>query len=145
MKKTDAIVRLIRQEIENKDILEVACGTAEFSLSAAQCAKQVTCIDIDSGRLNSLVEERENIRFQKMDAAETDFACDAFDTVVLYNALCHIEDQYDTILAECRRVLKPEGHILLIATWKMDSSLMAKMFGDRLEWLEGNCIMKLGK
>ncbi|MCI8790303.1 MAG: class I SAM-dependent methyltransferase [Lachnospiraceae bacterium] len=48
-------------------------------------------------------------------------------------------------MAECRRVLKPEGRILLIATWKMDSSLMAKMFGDRLEWLEGNCIMKLGK
>jgi ubiquinone/menaquinone biosynthesis C-methylase UbiE len=65
--------------------------------------------------------------------------------VILYNALCHIEGRYDAIMAECRRVLKPEGRILLIATWKMDSSLMAKMFGDRVERLEGNCIMKLGK
>lgn len=145
MKKTDAILRLVRQEIENKDVLEVACGTAEFSVSAAQCARQVACIDIDSSRLNGLVETSENIRFRKMDAAEMEFGSATFDTVVLYNALCHIEGRYDAIMAECRRVLKPEGRILLIATWKMDSSLMAEMFGDRLEWLEGNCIMKLGK
>ena len=145
MKKTEKIVRLIRQELENKDILEVACGTAEFSLSAAQYAKQVACIDIDSERLNSLVEERENISFQKMDAAEMAFESDTFNTVILYNALCHIKDQYDAIIAECRRVLKPKGQIIMIATWKMDSSLMAEMFRDKVEWLDGNCIVKLGK
>ncbi len=145
MKKTDAILRLVRQEIENKDVLEVACGTAEFSLSAAQCARQVACIDIDSSRLNGLVETRENIRFRKMDAAEMEFGSDTFDTVILYNALCHIESRYDAIMAECRRVLKPEGRILLIATWKMDGSLMAEMFGDRVERLEGCYMVKLGK
>ena len=145
MKKTEKIVQLIRQELENKDILEVACGTAEFSLSAARYAERVACIDIDSRRLNSLVKEQENISFRKMDAAKMSFESDTFDTVILYNALCHIKVQYDAIIAECRRVLKTEGHIILIATWKMDSSLMTVMFGDRVEWLDGNCIVKFGK
>ena len=145
MKKTEKTVRLIRQEIEKKDILEVACGTADFSLSAAEYAKQVICIDIDSGRLDSQVKERDNISFQKMDAAKMEFEDEVFDTIILYNALYHIKEQYDAIMAECRRVLKPEGHIVLVATWKLDSSLMSEMFGGKVEWLDGNCIVKLGK
>lgn len=30
MKKTDALVKLIESEINDKDVLEVACGGAEF-------------------------------------------------------------------------------------------------------------------
>ncbi len=145
MKKTEKIVQLIGPELENKDVLEVACGTADFSLSAAQYVRQAVCIDIDSGRLNSLVKEQENISFRKMDAVEMSFESDTFDTVILYNALYHIKDQYDAIMAECRRVLKPKGYIILIATWKIDSSLMAEMFGDRVEWLDENCMIKLEK
>lgn len=137
MKKTDKIVRYILPEIEGKEVLEAACGTAEFSLSVAAYAKKVTCIDIDESRLDRLVREQENICFRVMDAAKMDFGDAVFDTVILYNALYHIKGQYDEILAECRRVLKPEGHILLISTWKMDLALMREKFGGTLGRMDG--------
>ena len=137
MKKTDKIVRYILPEIEGKEVLEAACGTAEFSLSAAAYAKKVTCIDIDESRLDRLVREQENICFRVMDAAKMDFGDAVFDTVILYNALYHIKGQYDEILAECRRVLKPEGHIFLISTWKLDLALMRGKFGGTLGRMEG--------
>ena len=111
MKKTDRILRHILPEIEGKEVLEAACGTAEFSLSAAAYAKRITCIDIDESRLDRLVKEQENICFRIMDASKMDFGDAVFDTIILYNALYHIKGQWDEILAECRRVLKPEGHI----------------------------------
>ncbi len=105
MKKTDRILRHILPEIEGKEVLEAACGTAEFSLSAAAYAKRITCIDIDESRLDRLVKERENICFRIMDASKMDFGDAVFDTIILYNALYHIKGQWDEILAECRRVL----------------------------------------
>lgn len=128
VKKTDSIVRSILPEIEGKEVLEVACGAADFSLSASPYARKITCIDLDEKRLDPLVREQENICFRVMDAAQMTFEKDTFDTIILYNALYHIKDQYDAILAECRRVLKPEGHIFLIATWKMDLSLMREIW-----------------
>ena len=88
-------------------------------------------------RIYRLVKERENICFQVMDAAKTNFGDSAFDTVILYNALYHIKGQYDEILAECRRVLKPEGHIFLIFTWKLDLALMRERFGGTFGGVEG--------
>ena len=34
MKKTDTIVKVLKEDIEKKDVLEVACGAADFSMSA---------------------------------------------------------------------------------------------------------------
>lgn len=137
MKKTDRILRNILPEIEGKEVLEAACGTAEFSLSAAAYAKRITCIDIDESRLDRLVKERENICFRIMDASKMDFGDAVFDTIILYNALYHIKGQWDEILAECRRVLKPEGHIFLISTWKLDLALMRERFGGTFGRVEG--------
>ena len=35
MKKTDALVNMLISDIESKEVLEVACGAADFSVSAA--------------------------------------------------------------------------------------------------------------
>lgn len=145
MKKTDTLVRLMSRELEDKEVLEVACGTADFSISASRYARYITCIDVESKRLNSLVEELDNVNFRRMDASQMDFKKDTFDRIILYNALYHIRTQYDAVMAECRRVLKPEGSIILIAAWKLDISLMSEMFGQKLEWLDGNCIVRIGK
>lgn len=137
MRNTDRIVRCLLPEIEGKEVLEVACGTAEFSLSAARWAKRVTCIDIEESRLDERVKKQDNICFRVMDASKMDFEGEAFDTIIVYNAIYHIKDQYDEILEECRRVLKPEGHIFLISTWKLDLALMREKFGGTQGPMEG--------
>lgn len=50
MKKADIIVQLLSSDIIDKKILEVACGCAELSISAARYAHSVSCIDIDDSR-----------------------------------------------------------------------------------------------
>lgn len=136
MRRTDRIVSYILPEIEGKEVLEAACGTAEFSLSAARYAKRISCIDIEESRLDERVKEQEKICFRRMDASKMDYESDTFDTIILYNALYHIKDKCDVILTECRRVLKPGGHIFLIATWKLDLALMREKFGGTFGRME---------
>lgn len=143
MKKTDFIVQQLISEIKNKDILEVACGSAEFSASAASYAHSVSCMDLDDGRLIPITQE--NIRFEIMDATKMRYPDGAFDNVFVYNALYHISSQWEEIEKECRRVLKPEGSVYIIGTWKLDISLMRDMFGERAEQ-KGDClVVKIGK
>ena len=89
MKKTDIFVNMFASDIENKDILEVACGTADFSISAIRIANSVSCIDLDDNRLNNLAEQN-NVTFQIMDAAKMSYPDNTFDVVVIYNSFFHI-------------------------------------------------------
>ncbi len=113
MKKTDTLVNLLTSDIKNKDILEVACGAADFSVSAAQIANSVSCIDLDDSRLNNQVKQNK-ILFQIMNASNMSYSDNVFDTVVIYNAFFHIQSQWGVIERECKRVMKGTGKIL----WK---------------------------
>ena len=142
MTKTDKLAALFSADIREKDVLEVACGAAEFSLSAAREAKSVSCIDLDDKRLSPRVRESA-IHFEVMDAANMRYHNHTFDTVVIYNAFAHIQSQWDAIEKECKRVLKPDGTLYVIGTWKLDTSLMADVFGSAALWRSGFMIVKL--
>ena len=47
----EKVVKQIQSDLEDKTILEVACGCGEFSIAAAKPARKVYCIDLDSQRL----------------------------------------------------------------------------------------------
>ena len=115
MTQVEKLVEQFREKIEGKMVLELACGTAVFSLSAAKYAKSVVCLDLDSSRLDKRVSERDNIVFVTADAAHTGLESASFDWIVLYNALYHIKDQWPEILAEGKRLLKPAGSFFLIS------------------------------
>ena len=143
MKKTDTLVKLLTADITNKTVLEVACGAASFSISASVCSNNVYCIDLDAGRLGG--EFTENVHFQMMDASKMDYADNTFDTVVLYNAFTHIQSQWLEIKRECKRVLKTNGVIYVVGTWKMDTYLMMEVFGDKAKWQDGFLIVEIRK
>ena len=64
MKKTDLLVSLLMQDIADQKILEVACGCAEFSVSAARYAHSVSCIDIDGSRASEHLPSNDNPQFK---------------------------------------------------------------------------------
>lgn len=130
MKKTDKLVCLLMADIENRNILEAACGTADFSLSALPFARTAACIDLDDSRLNP--QARQNgLHFQVMDASRMDYADHTFDTVFIYNAFSHIYPQWKEIEKECRRVTKENGTIIIVSTWSLDTGLIRDTFGDK--------------
>lgn len=143
MKKADAAVEALISEIKDRDILEIACGRAEFSSAASDYAHSVSCIDLEDCRVSSA--RRDNIHFEIMDAAKMSYSDKTFDTIFLYNALFHVRSQWEAIKEECRRVLKPEGSIYIVGTWKLDTALMKDMFGEKAELNGGFLIYKMLK
>lgn len=142
MKKTDKAVRLLMADIENRDILEVACGTADFSLSALPFASGVSCIDLDDSRLSPPARQSA-LHFQVMDAARMDYADHTFDTVFIYNAFSHIHNQWEAIEKECRRVAKENGTIVIVSTWSLDTGLLRDTFGDKAVMRDDFLIVRL--
>ena len=132
MKIVDKAVEIFQSNIVGKDILEVACGRADFSISASKYAKSVTCIDLDESGIKGKALP-ENVRFDITDAASMNYPAESFDNVFLYNAFFHVQTQWKDIEIECRRVLRPGGRIIIIGTWKLDISLMLDIFGDAAE------------
>ena len=47
MLRAEQAIKKIQGHIVDKNILEVACGCAEFSIAASKIAKTVICIDLD--------------------------------------------------------------------------------------------------
>ena len=143
MKNTDILVKLLIADIENKAVLEVACGAADFSVSASAYSDSIYCIDPDAHRLNSKLKEK--LHFQIMDASEMDYADDTFDTIICYNAFFHIQSQWIEIERECKRVLKTEGVIYVVGTWKLDVNIIMDVFGDNAKWQDQFLIVEIRK
>lgn len=130
MKKTDAAIKMIVGDIENKDVLEVACGAADFSISATVYARKVHCIDVVDFRLKD--RSLQGAQFHIMDATNMSFSDNTFDTVVLYNAFFHVREQWNEIESECKRVLKENGSMIVLSTWSLEHEMLAEVFGDKV-------------
>ncbi len=144
MKKADTIVQLLLPDILGKTILEAACGRADFSIAASGFANEVYCMDIVDFRLDDRTA-RENIHFERMDATAMRYPDETFDSVFLYNAFMHIEDQWEAIEKECMRVLKKNGKLFVIGSWKLDTARMEPKFADKAKWNGEFLIVELPK
>ena len=124
MTRVKQALNRIRDKIEGQTVLEVACDCAEFSIAASEIAKKVNCIDIDSSRLNKEISACSNVAFDLIDATDMKYNDKTFDTVVIYNAIAHLDTVFPSVLKECDRVLKTEGGIFIISSFKIDKTVI---------------------
>lgn len=120
--------RLLSSHLTGRDVLEIACGTADFSLAAAETAHSVTAIDLDDCRLSSAARSGGSVCFQRMDAAALSFPDGSFDTAMLYNALGHLTAILPEVLSEALRVLRPGGTLLVCSSFSLDKTAMEEHF-----------------
>ena len=104
-------------------VLDVACGTGELErlLLDKNPTQQITGIDISEKMLNVAREKCRtypNVEFHKASVHSLPFASHSFDVVVSANAF-HYFDQPQVALAEIKRVLKPNGKIMIL-DWNKD-------------------------
>lgn len=99
-----------------KNVLDIACGEGYGSALLARNAGSVTGVDIDAVTIEKAKKKYTsgNIRFVAADALATLLPDQSFDLVVSYETLEHLAEQ-DQLLRELKRVLKPDG-VLLIST-----------------------------
>lgn len=98
-----------------KDVLDVACGTGYGSEILVEAGAKVTAVDISENALaaaSSRLGERATVLAG--DIRDLPLSDESFDLVICWETIEHI-DQGDRALAEIKRVLRPEG-ILLVSS-----------------------------
>jgi ubiquinone/menaquinone biosynthesis C-methylase UbiE len=97
-------------------ILDVGCGTGNFSLELARLGVAVTGIDISEAMLAIARRKAEdaglNMELLKADARHLPFSANSFDKIVSVSALEFAPD-LKAVLEECYRILKPGGRLVI--------------------------------
>lgn len=110
-----------RSFCEGRDVLECACGTGPgLGLLATASAT------IEAGDMSAAMVERvrahygSRVPIRQFDAQQLPFPDASKDVILLFEAIYYLSDAA-RFVAECRRVLRPGGHVL-IATANKDLS-----------------------
>lgn len=102
-----------------KDVLDVGCGAGGKTMYyASMGAKTITGIDVlpqyeaESRELAEELGYLDKFKFVCCDAANTSFAPESFDTIIMNDAMEHVDDP-EGVLAECARILKKGGRLFV--------------------------------
>jgi SAM-dependent methyltransferase len=121
-----------RELVTGLTVLDAACGEGYGSAILAETAAEVSGVDL-SGEAIAHAKARyhsSNLRFSEADCTSLPFGDDAFDCVISFETLEHLEQQ-EELLAEFRRVLRPGG-FLLIST--PDKAVYTDKLGNQNEF-----------
>ena len=100
--------------VRGRAVLDAACGEGYGSALLAAAAGRVTGVDLSPEAVAHARDRYRlpNLSFETVDCLQLPFGDDAFDAVVSFETLEHLED-HDGLLREFRRVLKPGGFLLI--------------------------------
>ena len=105
--------QIIKENIMNKKILDIGCGSGRFSLALARLgAKQVTAVDVQKKSYEKAekvaLKLKLNIVFKEENVLKLSFADNMFD-FVFCNGVLHHTHSIQQGLTELNRVLIPSG------------------------------------
>lgn len=96
-----------------KDVLEVACGSGQGLSALAKSAKKVVGGDFMDNLLRKAQSHYgSKIPLIRLDAQTLPFTREAFDVVILYEAIYYLEEPA-RFVEECKRILRPGGYVLI--------------------------------
>ncbi len=135
----EANFKVIRKTIRDhlgsdpgRKVLDVACGPGAFSELFPKDG--YTGIDLNPKYIRFAKENFEG-QFSVQDARALDFPEGAFDDVLVYGLLHHLDDDDVTaVLSGMKRVLRPGGKALIIEDIPTESRL--NLIGHLLHWAE---------
>ena len=91
--------------VNEKDVLDLACGEGYGSFLIAKAARSVTGVDISVETIQHAAKtyKRSNLKFNQGSATALDFPDSSFDVVVSFETIEHLAEQ-EEMIAEIRRV-----------------------------------------
>jgi ubiquinone/menaquinone biosynthesis C-methylase UbiE len=102
--------------IENKTVLDIACGNGYGSSLMSEKATTVYGVDIDQETVEKAKKSylKKNLNFLTGSADKIPLADESVDVVVSFETIEH-HDKHDEMMVEIKRVLKKDG-LLIIST-----------------------------
>ncbi|MBC7420250.1 MAG: methyltransferase domain-containing protein [Bdellovibrio sp.] len=102
---------------KTKTLLDIGCGNGAFLRQVAPQLEKVSGVDASAGMLKVAQTKAseagiENIDFQRIDGPKLPFADNQFDTVISVLSFRYLD--WDPMINEILRVLKPGGRILIL-------------------------------
>jgi 2-polyprenyl-3-methyl-5-hydroxy-6-metoxy-1,4-benzoquinol methylase len=110
--------RRFRIELADRDLLDLGCHDGALTIRYATAGpRSVIGVDIDEQAVRRAQHERAHARVSYRVASTTQLPLDdhSVDVVLCYDVFEHVAEPAK-ILAECRRILRPGG-TMLIGTW----------------------------
>ena len=109
----EEVYKKIRKTIQNKKVLELACGTGLISNHVADASKAYIATDFAENMLFQAQKKKttEKLHYMKADASALPFENHSFDVVIISNAL-HVIPNAEKVLSEIGRVLKTSGILI---------------------------------
>lgn len=109
----------VEEMFRDKDVLDIGCGAGGKTVYyASQGVKSIVGVEIlekyrnEAEELGRKYNVSDKFTFVCSDAAETPFADESFDTIIMNDAMEHV-DEPERVLKECYRILKKSGKLYL--------------------------------
>lgn len=109
----------VEEMFRDKDVLDIGCGAGGKTVYyASQGVKSIVGVEIlekyrkEAEELSRKYNVSDKFTFVCSDAAETPFADESFDTIIMNDAMEHV-DEPERVLKECYRILKKSGKLYL--------------------------------
>jgi ArsR family transcriptional regulator len=115
------------------DVLDVGSGDGAAAATIAPYCRSLTCVDTNA-RLIDAARERlarqDHVRVQVADGHDLPFPDASFDDVLIFHTLTYAE-RPARVLAECARVLRPAGRLVVLCLDEHQQSEVTERYGER--------------
>jgi len=113
-RRHEVVYRRLVDRCRDRDVLEAGCGEGYGADLIADVARRVIGLDYDDSAVAHVRSRYPRVDVRQGNLAELPLAAGSVDVVVNFQVIEHLWDQ-GQFIAECRRVLRPGG-VLLIST-----------------------------
>jgi ArsR family transcriptional regulator len=119
--------------LELGDVLDVGSGDGAAASSLAPYCRSLTCIDTNARMVESAKERLArfaHVEARVADVHELPFEAGCFDSVLMFHTLTYAEKPARA-LAECARVLRPGGRLVLLCLDEHRQHEITAPYGER--------------